>query len=405
MSLETEIREAFERHSADAMPAGDTWTGIEGRIQRSHRTRMVFSGAGAAIAIAAIAFAAPRLVADTVDPILPRPVPASTPVLHAKIPVPGFALAAGDDAIWTLVGPKKQGDLGRLSRIDPKTNRETASAPVGFSPAAVAAGEGAIWVTNGRGCNVVISCGDGTPQQADRFPQQNSLMRFDPNTNKLIASIKIREPQDVATGFGSVWVTAAEESDRGTMLLRIDPATNAVVSRMELGTDTGFFAYITIGEDHVWVTSSPSSVGGDQSTTVQHFDPATNAPVPPIMIFGTEGTAPLAAGHGAVWVAVPGTNSASGLKRIDPATGEIAATVVLPDAAPVGLRAVTTGGGYVWATSGRGYLWKVDPEVNAPAGDPILIGDAPPVSADDVVFGFDSIWVTAGDGKIWRFIP
>jgi len=398
MSLETEIKEAFERHAGDPLPAGDTWDGIERRIQRSHRTRMILAGAGTAIAIVAVVLAVPRLGGNkAAEPVNPGPNPtattrASAPMtVTAKIAVPASSLAAGPDAIWAVQRPEVETDPGKLVRIDPQTNEPGASIDVGIAPSSVAADANAVWVANGPFAGV-----------AAPYPMTNSVMRVDPLTNKVVATIRVSEPQDVALGFGAVWVTSGHGADHQSSLVRIDPVTNTVTADIALGNDEGNPAYVAIGGTSVWV----SMQSGAEQTTVYRIDPSTNKTLPPpIVIAAAQGSAPIAYGEGATWVARPGLTSASALSRIDPATGVVLGTIVLPDAAPVGLDTVTTGGGYVWAGSARGYLWRVDPRVNAPYGDPMLIGDAPPVPATDEVYAFGSVWVGAGDGKIWRIEP
>lgn len=82
MSLETEIREAFERHADDARPSGEAWAGVERRIERSHRRRTVAAGLAGIAAIAAIAVAAPRLTSNP-EPLLPTP--RQTPILEPDL--------------------------------------------------------------------------------------------------------------------------------------------------------------------------------------------------------------------------------------------------------------------------------------------------------------------------------
>jgi len=111
MSLETEIKEAFERHAGDALPAGDTWTGIERRIQRSHRTRAILAGAGAAIAIAAVVLAVPRIGNKPTGPITPGPVSTAgwksyeDPSSNYKLLFPSDWQRTGETAFMTFTPP------------------------------------------------------------------------------------------------------------------------------------------------------------------------------------------------------------------------------------------------------------------------------------------------------------
>ncbi len=154
----------------------------------------------------------------------------------------------------------------------------------------------------------------------------------------------------------------------------------------------------------VWVSLPEKAGSNGVPTKIYRIDPATNRATSVATIL-EEGTADITAGAGAVWVTAPMQTSASGLVRLDPATGSVVARITLPDAAPVGLTAVTTGDGFVWATSSRGSFWKVDPAGDRPIGDPQLIGAVPPEGAPDVVAAFGSLWVASDDGHIWQFTP
>jgi virginiamycin B lyase len=118
--------------------------------------------------------------------------------LHAaaKIPVPGSPdWAAIGDSVRISNHPKNN-----VSTIDPKTNTTVATIPVGNAPCAgLAVGFGSVWVPH---------CGDG------------SVWRLDLQTHLPGAG------GDIATGDGSVWVTAI-----GTPLSRIDPATNRLLKQ------------------------------------------------------------------------------------------------------------------------------------------------------------------------------
>ena len=551
MSLETEIREAFERHADDATPSGGTWPTIERRIRRSHSRRVFLVGAGAALAIAAVAVAAPRIGDRSTEPVVPGPVktegwqvyqnddghyrmlyppawswlltgggadvdvvsftpddpaaiidgknafevavrvedgrgyddlpaprpeitrtrgrlgsreyvrdertvdqshtvtymldrsgptpscpagapcpaarrwlsftifgatdvlwsryspiadrmfrtvgpptiePSNQPSVAAKIAVPAAALAAGPDAVWALQRSEVASDPGRLVRIDPRTNRPGASIEVGVGPTAVAADADAVWVVNGPVDGLAVP-----------YPMMNSVMRIDPRTNQVVATIRVADPQDVAIGFGSTWVTALDVVESTHSLIRIDPVTNTITQRIELGSSSGAFAHLAVGDRHVWVTIHPEG-SGDTATSLVRVDPETNQPIPPVIALPAldSGTAPLAYGEGAVWVSRPGSPTPSALSRIDPATGEVRATITVPDPSSIGLDVVATGGGYVWAAGGQGLLWQIDPRVNAPVANPLSIGDTPAGAAADVLYAHGSLWAASGDGHIWR---
>ena len=92
--------------------------------------------------------------------------------------------------------------------MDAKTEKVVATIPVGPTPRFLAAGLGSVWTLNQ---------GDG------------SVSRIDPATNKVSATIEVGVPGeggDIAVGEGAVWVTAI-----GKPLSKIDPATNRVVTQ------------------------------------------------------------------------------------------------------------------------------------------------------------------------------
>ena len=395
MSLETEIREAFERHANDARPAPEVWAGVERRIARSHRRRVIASGLVGVAAVIGLAFAVPRL---TSNPELLRPAPGETeppsaPMLVGKVPVQASVLAAGADAIWAVVPAEAEGRADKLVRIDPATGRVGSENYLGFGEGignlnvrALAVEDTGIWAL----------AQDGLTYVALPFRGEN----FGPTV------IGVDDPRDVALGFGSAWVTSL---DAGILrILRIPrsmPPSEAgleatITSERKHAPDQE--AYVAVGDGFVWVTVA--HISGEGIANLYRIDPKTNRIDAELAV---QGGSPwhIAFGSNGIWLTDTGETSPSALRRIDAARfPNQAAFITLPDAAPVGLRAITTGAGYIWATSSRGYLWKIDPRTNLFA-DPTLIGDAPPVSVDDVVFGSGSIWVAAGDGQVWRFSP
>ena len=143
----------------------------------------------------------------------------------AKISVAtgSYGLAFGEGAVW--VTSTKH---GTVARVDPSKHLLAATIPVGPSPRFIAAGEGAIWALNQ---------GDGT------------VSRIDPNSNRVVATIDVGVPGgggDIATGEGSVWVSAWDYP-----LSRIDPSTNRVVQQFYgAGGDA-----IKVGLGSVWLSN------------------------------------------------------------------------------------------------------------------------------------------------------
>ena len=131
------------------------------------------------------------------------------------------AMAEGDGAVWVI------GDAAdrRLWRIDPQRHRIAATIALGFPPGGLAAGGGAVWVTDELGDRVV---------------------RIDPATNRLVGAIPVgRGAIGVAVGAGSVWVADAV----GHSLTRIDPATNRVTATIRVPASP---RAVAVGEGSVW---------------------------------------------------------------------------------------------------------------------------------------------------------
>lgn len=97
-------------------------------------------------------------------------------------------LAVGDGAVWVL---SRVAPEGAVLRIDPSTNEIAATIPIGDELSNVAVSEGAVWVTRASGAN----------------PPSGEVVRIDPTTNEIAARIPISAgcPRDVVIGGGSVW--------------------------------------------------------------------------------------------------------------------------------------------------------------------------------------------------------
>lgn len=398
MSLDNEIERAFERHADDLRPRPNAWSYVRRRVARNHKRRIIVGTVAAALAVTGAVLMIPQLGGETKPaPFATHPAqPSSTapPTFRAKISVPAFRLAATKDALWGLVGSERTGEPGQLVRIDPATGNVVARVDVGLEPQGLAADEESVWVTNGSGCGEIVSCGDASDPPTFKFPQQSSLMKIDPRTNRVVSTIALDEPQDVDIAFGSVWVSNVNGDAE---IVRID---NGKITHRFPHSTVGFYTRLTHDDRYLWFLSPMES----NLRAVIRIDPQTNSSTRLWNVGDSSGIPSIAAGSGSIWVTTTGEQSASVIQRYQ-SDGHLIAQITLPDAAPVGLQAMTIGEGSVWAGSARGNFWKVNPETNKPVAEPILIGDAPPVPITDIVTGFGSVWVCAGDGKLWRFSP
>jgi hypothetical protein len=161
--------------------------------------------------------------------------PTSGAVL-ADIRLPGsngtVDMAATGGAVWVAA-------QATIVRVDPAGNAITATITAGTT--AVCGGMvsdlAAVWVAGGG-----QNCGGGL-----------DLARIDPNSNSIVADVRIQrqEAEDVAVGLGAVW---AVTSGRPTYLARINQTSNAVTGTMTLGSRPT--ARMAVGGGAVWVASS-----------------------------------------------------------------------------------------------------------------------------------------------------
>jgi YVTN family beta-propeller protein len=144
---------------------------------------------------------------------------------------------------------------------------------------------------------------------------------------------------------GAVWVVAGDSG----AVVRIDPATNAVVATIPTGVGGG---YLASGDGSIWAASS----GTD---SVYRIDPATNTVVAVIptgsFAFGVATT------PGAVWVSnhrhLPTEKPT--VVRIDTATNRVVATI------PVGVASSDGTGGPGQLVVAGGAVWTNLPNANA----------------------------------------
>jgi outer membrane protein assembly factor BamB len=169
-----------------------------------------------------------------------------------------------------------------------------------------------------------------------------SVIRFSPESGKVVASVQVGAPSGLAVGYGSVWIISFWDST----LTRIDPSTNEVVATIELTLpsemapgDASFLPIdVAAGEGGVWVSSGRGAV--------IRVDPTTNQVVAMISV-PRDTTGSLAVGEGSVWVA----ESVLGLYRIDPATDQVVAEIpVERNGDRLAVEQVTVGGGAVWVS-------------------------------------------------------
>jgi virginiamycin B lyase len=197
-------------------------------------------------------------------------------------PVDGVAVSR--QAIWVAHG-------GRLSRVDPRSRRVTATVPGAWPVVAVSAGAGAVWGSTGAG-----------------------LLRVDPRGARVVARVRVATGKaPVAVGAGGVWaVCCVDDHQRGRgRLSRVDPVTNRVVATIQL---PGWPDAVGAGPSGVWVRGAHGPVW--------QVDPASNSVVATIRVPGglgrTRGSVAVTAQ--AVWVSDPANTA---LVQFDPRSGQV----------------------------------------------------------------------------------
>jgi YVTN family beta-propeller protein len=193
------------------------------------------------------------------------------------------ALARAAGSLWTVdfggwpAAPTHRG--GSLLKTNHAANRIVARIPVGRAPAAIASGDGNLWVTNNL---------------------DDTVTSIDAQTGRIVDTIPVGPgPVGATYGYGAVWV--ANNEDR--TVSRIDPKKARIVETIAVGRGP---RAIAAGEQGVWVTN-------DLDDTVSRIDPGTNKVVETIRVGA--GPVGIAIGAGAVWVA---NNLDQTVTRIEP---------------------------------------------------------------------------------------
>jgi hypothetical protein len=199
--------------------------------------------------------------------------PASNKIV-ARIPLgeslAGFiGIAASDHAVWITSGEQQDGERGGvLFRIDPRRNRVTARLPLPGVPSDVAADRGSVWVATtsgqvlavepGRGRivgavqtggplgftqTVAVWAGMGAVWLAD--PLAKVVMRVDPSSLRVVASVATGPVTALTVGNGAVWAVGP------LGIQRIDPASNRVVATLPAAELNGVLM-VTTGAGWLW---------------------------------------------------------------------------------------------------------------------------------------------------------
>lgn len=303
---------------------------------------------------------APLATATSIPTIVQPTATESTPGILAVVPVAlgPINLAATSDSIWV-----ESHRLNIVTRIDPMQNKEVArlkDAPVHCN---VVSGGGFVWAAEahtGGGPNL----------------KEGKVTKIDPASGVVLGSIELVTACGLAADDNDVWVTSPMDSK----VVRYDAATLEERAVIPLGRDS---FEIAIGPDAVW--ASGESGGG----TVWRIDPATNQVVTSINISDSTPIGLIAA-FGSVWV---GSRAKGVLYRIDPATNTVTETIKVNSS----IGGIGVGQDAIWASGfGDGTIYRIDPATNSVSGSlsTRFSNLGPPLVA------LDSIWVAALDQNV-----
>jgi Domain of unknown function (DUF222) len=248
-------------------------------------------------------------------------------------------------------------------RLDPATGDVVATIDVA-GPSDVAVGLGAVWVASDAG-----------------------VVRIDPATNKVTATVatpQLFRSDDVVVGAGAVWTAG----DADNVVLRIDPATLAATATIDIGSSPYAMA---VGERGLWVTTIEGEALSRVDTTTNEVTPVGNKKI--------DG-GPVAAGAGGVWT--EGTASALGgttLCRLRPPSGAVTCKPVQAKVTDL-----TVGLGSVWISAEDGVVLRVDPRSLRPTATIRTNGR----SLSDIATGKRDVWVVdpvSKDSSVIRISP
>jgi DNA-binding beta-propeller fold protein YncE len=184
-------------------------------------------------------------------------------------------LGIGAGSLWVTEPAANLADRGTVARINLKTAKLERTIPVGVFPFDVKVGQGAAWVTNSSDASVSrIDLGDGSVEQipvglapgplAIAFGSiwiiaggaNNTVWRLNPDTRLADAVVKVgKTPDNIEAGAHGLWVA---QRDAG-MIVRIDPHTDTVVKRVQLGFKP---LGMSMGAGALWVTVGHGQLDG-----------------------------------------------------------------------------------------------------------------------------------------------
>jgi DNA-binding beta-propeller fold protein YncE len=212
--------------------------------------------------------------------------------------------------------------------------------------------------------------------------QESSVVRIDPLSNEVVSRVPVEGYiEEIAVGAGGVWVWGARFESPGfsPYVVRIDPATNEVVARIP-----DVSAPLAVGGGSLWAVDRAGARAGPEGSTLLRIDPTTNQVIDRIPL----GVAAwdIEFGEGFVWVLPMEPKPGAGdLLQVDPGTSNVVARIEIhfqDTGYPPTVYAPAVGGGLAWVPvccpDDELVLVRVDAATGAVVGEPISVrGGAP----------------------------
>ncbi len=158
----------------------------------------------------------------------------------------------GEGAVWAIGGNPE--NLGYISRIEPATATVTATYDSGVFARRIVPGFGSVWVIGDEYSN---TGGSGL-----------GLVRLNPANGDEEARIHVADGRgipDLAIGYNAVWLT----DTLGAAVVRVDPSTNEVVTRVNIGQPGQDLYELDMAGGLVWA-------GNPFEGRIYSIDPVTN---------------------------------------------------------------------------------------------------------------------------------
>lgn len=309
---------------------------------------------------------------------------ASAASVTATIPLPTGAgqITAAFGSIWSA-----NVLAGSVSRVNPSTNRVTATIHTGGQPGYLRVAAGAIWVTESG----TTSGGDG-----------HTVIRIDPVTNRVTERVRVGAlPEGMAVAGGRLWVA---NHHSGT-LSAINPTSGSVVRTVALvRVPLAHPPRLLFRSTGQAVAGTPTAlwVGVPVFNGVVHLNPVTGRilSITPVAL-SNGACGGLAANASSVFVSAGGCGAS--VVHIDAHTGRVTRTVALPVPPGGGVSdPLLTGDGGAWVVAGHTLA-----HLNA-AGASVSRTELPiPVTAPyGLLSAAGSLWLTSfNNSNLYRIQP